>query len=529
MASSRLASSSRPTLLTTLFTPIYDKMKTEFASFPLTPFDGMCYSSGIIVGWLVEGQIDVRLLEAALNRVVRKWPLLGGRMEQANDGQLRVKVPLCDNYPKEYAPFILTSSTSTKPITAYIQLPIPTFSDVLPDELFMQRGGASGAPKSPGEWVKNSLPLTYWHVTHFDSGHSCIGVTFSHGLLDGMGVAALVHALEAESLGREWPIPGELKPELNANQMLAFLDRHCSPGSEPSLDRKKVDSSLESDDVNMDDYRVISVLGVWSIICMLMWHLWQQVWHGTHKCLILIPQKAYEELVRETRAAMDDENEGGKLRLSTGDVLTAWIYKTIYSNEDRGSAHYTTQLSNQASLRMFAPSGSLADYPHNCFIPIPYPVFTTAELQSIPLHTLATRLARARGTLSIAHAAHVYDLLQDAAAPRRKGINSFRAVMPYNKDANENLAMSNMSIARIVDINWSGITRAEEGKTTGKTVCRYKKVFTDSPMLVGNIVTIAGRRADGSLVVDVVLAKRKMQVLKDAVNLLIRKSGGGGY
>ena len=176
---------------------------------------------------------------------------------------------------------------------------------------------------------------------------------------------------------------------------------------------------------------------------------------------------------------------------------------------------------------MFAPSGSLADYPHNCFIPIPYPVFTTAELRAIPLHVLATRLARARGTLSIAHAAHVYGLLQGAAAPRPKGINSFRAVMPCNKEAKENLAMSNMSVARIVDIDWSGLTRAEEGKTTGKTVCRYKKLLTDSPVLIGNLVTIAGRRADGSLVLDVILTKRKMKALKDGLNHLIHRSDGG--
>lgn len=50
--------------------------------YPLTLFDGMYAEVGITMGWLVDGRIDVAKIHAALDRVIAKWPMLGGRLEQ---------------------------------------------------------------------------------------------------------------------------------------------------------------------------------------------------------------------------------------------------------------------------------------------------------------------------------------------------------------------------------------------------------------------------------------------------------------
>ncbi|KAF8959163.1 hypothetical protein BDZ97DRAFT_1667587 [Flammula alnicola] len=470
------------------------KTEKEYAYYPLTLFDGMFKDAGVVTGWFVEGLLDLTKIEAALHRLTMKWPMLAGRLESTDKLLFQIKVPLgLVPFPAGYSPFVLTSRVSDVPIDKFVQLPLPTVSDVLPSSLFMH----STAPRAPGAWVSKQLPLTYWHLTYFKQRgceYTCIGVTFPHGLFDGMGIAAVVHALEAETLGRPWAIPPTLHAGRNENQMQSFLDRMQE-------NVKKLPAN----------YRAASVVGLWFIITFMAWHLWQQLWHKARSRLILVPAKAYEKLVRDAREAM--VREGKKdVRLSTGDVLTAWLYKTVYFSEEE----YPTlrvHLSNMASLRVFSDV-ALKQYAHNCFIPIPYPILTVAELKATPVHSLAYKLASVRSALSLGHAIQVYTLLQDSVKPS-SGFFNFRAVLPYDPSADESMSMSNMSIARIVDIDWSGVGG-------GRTICRYKTILSESPILISNIVTIAGRLDDGSTVLDVVLNRRRMRSLEEGVAKLIK-------
>ena len=156
------------------------------------------------------------------------------------------------------------------------------------------------------------------------------------------------------------------------------------------------------------------------------------------------------------------------------------------------------------------PDAGLTHYAHNCFIPIGYPIFTVTRLKAIPLHHLAYELAKARSELSLGHAVQVYKLLEESMKPSRR----FRAVMPYDTRADETIVVSNMSIARIVDIDWTGLG----GK---RTICRYKTILSESPLLISNIVTIAGRLGDGHTVLDVVLNQKRRELLEMELERLI--------
>ena len=48
---------------------------------PLTLLDDMAPGSSIVMGWLIEGTLDLSVISAALDRLVAKWPLLAGRLE----------------------------------------------------------------------------------------------------------------------------------------------------------------------------------------------------------------------------------------------------------------------------------------------------------------------------------------------------------------------------------------------------------------------------------------------------------------
>jgi len=185
-------------------------------------------------------------------------------------------------------------------------------SEVLPVTLFMDRT----APQNPHHWVDKDIPIMYWHLTYFRTQgleYTCIGVAFPHGLFDGMGIAAVVHALEAESLGQPWSTPASLEPGINENKMQTFIDKTES-------ERQKSGTPLPA------DYRAASIIGLWFIISFLWWHFWQHFWHKAQRRMILMPPQAYQKLVRDAREAMAREGKTD-VRLSTGDVITAWIYK----------------------------------------------------------------------------------------------------------------------------------------------------------------------------------------------------------
>lgn len=62
---------------------LFTGMSTEqqYTYYPLTLYDAMFKDAAVVMGWLVEGLLDIRKLEAALNRLVTKWPMLAGRLE----------------------------------------------------------------------------------------------------------------------------------------------------------------------------------------------------------------------------------------------------------------------------------------------------------------------------------------------------------------------------------------------------------------------------------------------------------------
>ena len=54
------------------------------AVYPLTLHDNMFAGIVIVVGWLVEGSVDILRFERALDAVTAKWKLLNGRIEKVD-------------------------------------------------------------------------------------------------------------------------------------------------------------------------------------------------------------------------------------------------------------------------------------------------------------------------------------------------------------------------------------------------------------------------------------------------------------
>ena len=54
---------------------------SQYADCPLTLFDGSYQGVGIVLGWLIEGLVDLQKVDYALSGLVTKWPLLSGRLQ----------------------------------------------------------------------------------------------------------------------------------------------------------------------------------------------------------------------------------------------------------------------------------------------------------------------------------------------------------------------------------------------------------------------------------------------------------------
>lgn len=224
-------------------------------------------------------------------------------------------------YPREYATYSLTSSNSVAPVSDFFTLPLPVVSVTPPVSLFTD----SSTPRSLSAWISRQHPLTCLHVTRFPPAHdgkhySCIGVTLSHKAFDGMGISYVIHALEAEIHGREWEPPHSLHEGYNVNVLQESL--------EVTLKQVSESGQLDSDH-GLIIYRGVTFATRWMVIKFVLWHVWQQLWHRATGRVIVLPSQTCATLVNRTRRELEATGITN-VRLSTGDIISAWVFKVCY-------------------------------------------------------------------------------------------------------------------------------------------------------------------------------------------------------
>ena len=55
--------------------------EAQYADCPLTLFDGRFQGFGVVVGWLIEGLLDLQKVDDTVSGLVVKWPMLSGRLQ----------------------------------------------------------------------------------------------------------------------------------------------------------------------------------------------------------------------------------------------------------------------------------------------------------------------------------------------------------------------------------------------------------------------------------------------------------------
>ncbi|EFI27061.1 hypothetical protein CC1G_15190 [Coprinopsis cinerea okayama7 len=465
----------------------------ETALFPLTLCDNLSQES-LTKAWLVEGILDVEKIRDALDTVVKKWPLVGGRVEVTGRKLKRyqINIPL-GPLPPDYQAYILTTSTSPLPLSHYIQLPLAPFTKYPPLDIFMpfkERVGMTGLDA----YAATLAPFTHWHLTYFkgaEGEYTCLGVNYSHGVFDGQGFALVMHAVTAELNGREWDVPPFPSPGLNTNEFGVVMQR-------------EYEKALMENELVRNPYVNWRVVGIGGLVKYLFGNWWHNWKYGVGDYNIVIPKKVHVGLVEEARKALEDEGITD-VRPTSGDVITSWLMQTTYADERR--ANRMIALQNVGSLRG-EWDNQFALYPHNCVTTLRCTPISVHDLLSLPLHHLAHRVAKARFSGSrIADCVGVYHLLKQA--DKQNGY-----IAPVHADADESFIMSNVSVARISDLDF-------RGAGGGRTVCHYR-FFPTPSFRVNNLWGNNGRLENGDLVINAIVDDGRARLLKEEDNMHTR-------
>lgn len=367
------------------------------------------------------GPLDPFVVDQAARRMVDKWRILAGRLEwSAERDTWGLRIPNEDVLPASYATHSFTHSVSDY---AY-DLPLLTSStaSVLPRPpiaLFRH----SSTPRNAAEYAKRKAPLLAIHLTTLSKHPEIVllGISVPHSLVDATGMGMVCQALDAELQGKEWSVP-VLPAEGAPNPLDLAMD-------------KAVEGLEGAAGGAMRDYAKATF---WTTFVFLANLFWEYAWHGTETKNIYIGADVVKRIVDPAKREVREVSEEQEY-VSTGDVLLAWLLKSVYTGDTSSN---TLAASSVFSIRPLLPS--LGPYPHNALLLSSIPYLPTSSLSTTPLSTLALlhrrELLNARVPSSVA-----------SLASYRKG-----NVLPKRARGMDYWVFSNQSVAGITKFRRAG-------------------------------------------------------------------------
>jgi len=307
-------------------------------------------------------------------------------------------------------------------------------------------------------------------------------------VFDGVGAAMIIGALVAEMKGAPWSVPPPPAEGMNANPLVDFLERELQ-AQKPMACKT---------------YSLLGFTGFWSLAAV---HLWETWWGGAERRVVVLPKRALAHLVASVRAQLVKDNRAAS-HVSSGDVIVAWMWKTVYSRgaPPQTAVHCTNVAAIRTLLAKEPNSEGIAKYAHNAFIPIPYPVFKASDMQAFSLADLTSLIAASRLSLSKEHVVSAYARVREPTI-----------IFPTHEDADDDLMVSNVSASRILEADWT-LVGAE------RTICGYRYQLTPTGVVFTNAIYIAGRLGDGSVVLDVCLNATRYNLVLEEVHKLLAAS-----
>ncbi|KIK51143.1 hypothetical protein GYMLUDRAFT_181795 [Collybiopsis luxurians FD-317 M1] len=439
------------------------------ASVELSIFDALSASVTFGTGWLVEGEINVQALEQALSRVIDRWRLFAGRLQRQSDVWI-VKIPL-GPLPADYLTYSISTSHSEKPLSSFVSLPLVASSPVLEPSLYMP----SSLPTSNEEYERRSHPLVSFHIVRFAPEtttmihYECLGLVLPHGVVDGIGAAYLCEAIVAELNGVEWEVPPLPKEGIHKSSAHSILE---SESFTRLIAPPKVDPETVQE---------MPISG-------------KEIMERKGRILIILPNIA-KSLVEQVRKEAQSPNH-----ITTGDVLSAWVVKTLYQNDLSTSKSVMVQslASFRHLFRSFPELKSIGS-PHNYLALLPVPLLPVSYIQRVTVAELARMFSRSRNAFCEYDVSLFYKQLT-GSLPFPTGDDDANVVP---------LVISNASKWRLIEMDWSKIGVKE-------TICAYRMLH-EYDKAGKDAVQMIGRLPNGSIVLDTILSDESIAKLEEGL------------
>ncbi|GAA6052191.1 hypothetical protein JCM3770_000788 [Rhodotorula araucariae] len=290
----------------------------------LSPIDAGAAELGLTRGFVfaladADGSAGDTLVDSvrmATEGVVRKWKLLQGTPVYMQKTRMwAIDIP---NEDVEANLCAFTTSQMGQPYHMVIgaSAPIPPLSPSAPSgEVHPFVPAHFRHPQTPHTLkahAKGRHPLLSMHVTRFGDAVA-LGVSAPHGVFDGTGLAQVLKGISAGLCGGEWA-----PPPLHAhNPVSEARERLMSPGF------AALDTQVGDKPPVLLGWTPFSVL---ALLALLLQALWEKAWHKDALRYAFISREKVDALVEEVKAAVKEETDGHEW-VSTGDVLTAWVFK----------------------------------------------------------------------------------------------------------------------------------------------------------------------------------------------------------
>ncbi|KAG6849319.1 hypothetical protein H0H93_009460 [Arthromyces matolae] len=273
---------------------------------PLTPFDqSWLERHGLTKGYIVKN-VDIQALKAAAIRVVDKWRVLAGHLQWSKKlSSWCIQVPLQGDISHRIKfttrklathlgpPFMIGSSS-----TVLTRPPLKYFRD-------------SSVPHDLRSFASSKAPFISIHVTEF-LNCACVGISFTHGILDAFAFGLFMNGLTHELKGIPWEAPpvSETNPLRVALKDLESIPPMYDP-NDPAmirgLRRTFVPYTMRN---NMTFEGSIA---------------YQEIFHHLEDKMLYLRGKGLETLLREAKDEI--KRSGCNEPVSEGDILAMWVLK----------------------------------------------------------------------------------------------------------------------------------------------------------------------------------------------------------
>ncbi|KAG6835630.1 hypothetical protein H0H93_016368 [Arthromyces matolae] len=226
-------------------------------------------------------------------------------------------------------------------------------------------------PNTLEGYLESDAPIVSIHVTELENC-ACIGIAFTHCVLDAFGMGQFIHALSDELHGRPWDIP----PFSETSVLQGVLDDLDAASPRKEL----VDTTSQG----LPGGVLAESLNKAHIEEQLAY---ENRYRNFETKLVYISAETLDKLVRITKEEVTRLTSGSSF-VSTSDVISAWTLKATYSHEtDNNDLHLNLIVSARKVLSDRYPA--LLDYPLNAIGPVPLPKVTKQALISKSLAEIA--------------------------------------------------------------------------------------------------------------------------------------------